>query len=289
VRLGAERLSMPRKTLYSEAHRRILIPAFKWEFLRRRDEYRRDWEFYQELLNQFKKEGGQVPSEQYFHGPFLADQELCEKWQIGFVGDSNDPYVRRNGKGKFLFLPNPFSCLHKTSPIEVQRSENGIPLAVGIPPQPIETLLDTHEGRYIHGVLQNRFEKEWLRTVGLKTSLQRRIHRTRLDSYPLFLTVWDLRQREHLSLKAIAKTLYPTQYKQAEQQIRKSKGKEWLNQRDARFEALVDKGKSDEEAAKIIHREYPDPTGKFKPLTDRILYNLKRANELIDGGYTEIS
>ena len=109
-----------RKRLQTETARSELIQWYQWEFLRRNQAYRRDYQgFIAEFGNWFRKKWFFYDREAVYKGKdrtyffnkvFPCAREICRKWQIGNPFDPDWNFDRKTGfheykRGYSVYLP----------------------------------------------------------------------------------------------------------------------------------------------------------------------------------------
>lgn len=239
-------VEMGNKTSRREVEEVLQVRVFQWEFLRRNSEYGRDYEnLITRFASWFKANGFwyernkpySVRDFVYYNNeicPVL--KEICRKWQIAdpfppdWMFDSRGLHEYAPGWWAYVptgetaesaahlwdyptmqLLPEPDSAGHqvrrldrKSSSVKRERptdSPRYFQLRLDASRPMHELLAETEKSIEIHRKKHSEFFK----------SLPEQKGRRRLDQYPAYVKVWDLRA-EGKSFSEIAKELYPREY-----------------------------------------------------------------------------
>ncbi len=231
-----------------EIQKARLARSYQWEFLRRNPEYQCD---YDKLLNRFgawfekkgfwyeRNKAYEVPDSAFFYNricPFL--KEICRKWRISdpftpdWTFDSHGEH--EYAPGWRAYLPTGYTAEQAAAewdypPVRIEKHGKQSFLVRADTPmnkQPRGREARQSDVRFVWLKLDvTRPQKLLLADVLSAVRFHQRKYahllkrlqaapkrRRRLDQYALYLQVWDLRERQHLSFPTIAKQIYPREY-----------------------------------------------------------------------------
>lgn len=209
---------MPKKSQQLQIKETRLIAWYKWEFLRRNPEYRKDYGQFMEDFGSWFREHGYwynqkvrwKPAELRFFLGAIAPQAkiICERWQIR---EPLPPLCKFKGSGsryynRYSEVLLPTDCSKEEAGLgwdlpQYTRSDlkKGLPesTAARYGPDPdylVELQFDLRQSlrsllRDAEGRIKSRKSK-----YDLKHSQPTAAHRRRLDRYAMYLRVWDLRK-----------------------------------------------------------------------------------------------
>ena len=258
----------------------IQIPWFQWEFLRRNEDYQKDYAAFEARFGEWFRENGYWWSRR---GPTYSRQawfffctqiapiakEICKRWGVSDPFDPSwifDTAGIRNERGSRVSMPLFTSSddhqewdLEAVDPALFPTEEEQIrELLKGVPDTIVEpTRRGTNDRRFIRVEIDiTKPNKTSIAEVQRRIDLARRLYeahvgplpdprkkpRLRLDQYESYLKVWQLR-KEGKTFEQIAREVFPREMENADQ---------------------------------------------FSPGVDKARNHYRRASELVAGGYRQI-
>jgi hypothetical protein len=240
---------MPKKSHWKQVEEINLVNWYKWEFLRRNPEYRKDYEeFMGRFGNWFEEHGywyDQTTTDPWgsdnfrFFASVIAPiaKAICERWEI------TDPYPpdwEFTKRGVYYYKPDfevflPTDCPKESagkfwdfSDLSLSIDELEKKLAEytasqhGRPPdfqlqmtvdlrRPLKVLL--YEATELLKDRKRRYDRKYPLTKITQTV------RRRLDLYDTYLKVWDFRTQDSLKLEAIGAQLFPDEPRRAQRAL----------------------------------------------------------------------
>jgi hypothetical protein len=260
---------------------------YRWEFLRRNPEYRRD---YKEFVKLCKKEGWDPETKplqlEHWEKP---DKQRRLKYGVVLLENPTKkipldkieenpfwPYFEDKGfkRPRWRSFLNPL--YPKGEPVIIASrgssdDEVEAPLNLIINLTFPKTEIMARVKKLVEDAIEER------KKVGLHVYRSRK----RFDLYDQYLKIWDLRKRG-LTYKEIAAKVYP---KEPLEYV--SEQESDAEEHDKRVKELIASGKPGREAYSIADKEYR-VGGKRNPVIQKVIDQYIEADRLVNGGYLEI-